>query len=97
MRRWVIWGPILETRRPRLRGRYGVAVSVGEIRMISPTWVVCVWVEVILWARVKVLHGFGILNSLVNGIALSSNKALEATHLTQCPNLKNIAPEELLT
>ena len=39
--------------------------------------------------KVKVLHGIGILNSLVSRMTLNSKMALEATHLIQCPNLKH--------
>jgi len=44
VRRWIIWRPLLKTRRLRLRGirRKGVVVSVGEIGMVSPTRIVCV-------------------------------------------------------
>jgi len=44
LRRWIIWSPMLETRRLRLRGigRNGIVILVGEIRMISPSEVICV-------------------------------------------------------
>jgi len=80
LRRWVIWDPVLKTRGLRLRGirRDRVVVSVGEIWVICRTEVVCVLVGIILGARVEVLHGIGMLNSLVSGMALNSNVALEA-------------------
>jgi len=37
---------------------------------------------VILWSRVEVLYSVCMLNSLVSGITLSSNVALNATYLT---------------
>jgi len=44
LRRWIIWRPLLKTRRLRFKGirRKGVVVSVGEVGMVSPTRIVCV-------------------------------------------------------
>ena len=44
VRRWIIWHPLLKTRRLRLKSirRKGVVVSVGEVRMVSLTRIVCV-------------------------------------------------------
>jgi len=44
LRRWVIRDSVLEIRRLRLRGieGNGVVISVGKIRMISPTRVISV-------------------------------------------------------
>jgi len=44
LRRWIIWRPLLKTRRLRLRGigRKGLVVSVGEVGMVSPTRIVYV-------------------------------------------------------
>ena len=64
---WVEWGCYI--------------IVVGEIWVIFPSGVVSVWVGVVLWVWVEVLHSIDMLNSLKSGLTLNNNVALNATDL----------------
>jgi len=80
--KWGVRTPVLKTKGLGLSGiRWQrIVISVGEIKMISPTGAVCFSVGVVLGVLATVLHRIDVLNALETRLALSSNVALNVTN-----------------